>query len=83
LAEIRRLRLRLRDRGRKIAGSDYAREILALVGAVAKGRIGGVATAAKAEAGPAAEPEGFAILIDDFEIAFDAHGTVIEDGDFG
>jgi hypothetical protein len=42
-----------------------------------------VATAAKAEAGPSAEAEGLTILIDDFEIAFDAHGTVIEDGDFG
>jgi len=75
--------LRLGNRRREVASYDYAGEILTLVGAVAERSIGGVAAAAKAEAGSAAESKGFAILIDDFEIAFYAHGTIIKDGDFG
>lgn len=48
------------------------------MGAVAERGGGRLAAAAKGDAGTAAKAEGVARLIDDFEIPFDANGTVVE-----
>ena len=42
-----------------------------------------MSTTAERDDGAAAQAKFLAVLIDDGEIAFDAHRTVIEDGDFG
>jgi hypothetical protein len=49
---------------------------------IAKGRIAGVAAAAKGNGCPPAQPECLSFLIHDLEIPFDAQRAVIEDSDF-
>jgi len=66
----------------EVSGRYRARKALALVRAVAKGRIAGVAAAAEGNGRPPAQPERFAFLIHDLEIAFNAQRTVIENSHF-
>ena len=71
------------DYRRKIACRNGADEVRALVRAIAEGGVGGMAAAAESDGSAPAEPEGVSGLINDFEIAFDANGTVVEDCHFG
>ena len=66
------------DRG-EIAGGDGADEVDAFVGAVAEGSACGLAAAAEGNGGASTEAECVAGLIDDFEVAFDTDGAVVED----
>jgi hypothetical protein len=50
--------------------------------AVAKGLIHGASATAQADSGATAQAEGFALGVDQFEIAFDAQVSVIVYGDF-
>ncbi len=50
--------------------------------AVAEGLVGGVPAAAERDDGAACKPVCVAGWVQDFEVAFDANGTVSEDGDF-
>ena len=63
----------------EIAGSDGAGEVDAFVGAVAEGSVCGLAAAAEGDGGAPTEAEGVAGLVDDFEVAFDTDGAVVED----
>ena len=67
------------DDGGKVPGCDRAGEVDALVSAVAKRRVCGLAAAAERDGGPATEAEGVSDLIDNLEIAFQPDGTVVED----
>jgi hypothetical protein len=51
------------------------------VGAVAERRIRRLATTAEGDSGAAAQTKRVSSLIDNFEIAFDTYGTVVEDCD--
>jgi len=70
------------DDGWQVARGDRADEIHALVGAVAKRRVGGLTAAAESDGGASAETKGGSCLIDDFKITFDANRTVVEDRHF-
>ena len=50
--------------------------------AVAKWLIHGASASAKADCGAATQAEGFALGVDQFEIAFDAQRSVVIYGDF-
>ena len=71
------------DDGGEIPGGDGTDEVDALVSAIAEGGVCRLATAAESDGGASAEAERIAGLVDDFEIAFDADGTVVEDCHFG
>jgi hypothetical protein len=50
------------------------------VGAVAKGLVPRKPAATKRDGGTAAEPEGFALLVDQLKIPFNAKRAVVENG---
>ena len=51
------------------------------MGAVTEGLVRRLAAAAQADGGAAREIEGLSVLVEDFEIPFDADGAVVPDGD--
>jgi len=52
------------------------------MGAIAKGLVCGVPAAAEPDGGPAGQTEGLTLRIKNLELAFDADGAVVIDGDF-
>ena len=72
-----------RRRRGQIARRDGAREILALVRAIAEGRISRMPAATERDSGSAPKPEFVAFLIDNLKIPFDAKRAVAKDRDFG
>ena len=68
---------RLGSRRRKVASGHCVVKANALVRTVAKWLISGMAAAAQPDRFASRETEGFAFLIDDFKIAFDADRTII------
>src|SRR6266849_9275413 len=73
----------LRRRRRQVTRCNQTRGILALVGAIAKRLVVGVAAATKRDRFAPSQAESLAFLIDNFEIAFDANRSVAENGHFG
>ena len=69
--------------GRQVEGLDRTLEIYALVGAVAKRFVFRIAAAAEANFRAAAEAEGFAVLIENLKITFDADGAIGANRDGG
>jgi hypothetical protein len=69
--------------GREVAGRNGTDEVLAFVGAVAKGLVRREPAAAERDGGAAAESEGLALLVDQLEIPFDAKRAVVENGYLG
>ena len=74
--------LQFRLRRGQLPGDHGIGEGHAIVGAVAKGLIGGLAAAAKRDNRPAGESEGRSGGIDDFEFPLDTNGAVILRADF-
>jgi hypothetical protein len=70
-------------RGRQIASRHRACEALALVGAIAKRRVGRMPAATKGDSCATAQPEDLALLIGDLKIPLDTKRSVAEDGYFG
>jgi hypothetical protein len=75
--------LYLRGSRRQVARTDSTGEILALVAAIAKRRICGVAAPADRHNRPATKAEGFAFLVHNLEITFDTNRTIVENRQFG
>jgi hypothetical protein len=70
--------LRLGDWGRQIAPGHSIREVLALVRAIAKGLIPGVAAAAEGNGGSPCQAESIAVLVLYLKITFHSDRAVIE-----
>jgi len=66
----------------EFAGFALGSEAVAAVGAVAEGLVFGEPAAAKRDDGTTGEAVGVAFRILYGEVAFDADGSVVEDGDF-
>jgi len=75
--------LSLRCGRRQVAGGRRRLKAYFGMGAVAEGLVRRLAAAAQADFVAAAQAEGVAVGVADFEIAFDANGSVIHDADFG
>jgi hypothetical protein len=69
-------------RGREFTGDYGIGKGAGFVGAIAEGFVGGLAATAEAYGSTASEAEDPAFRVDDFEVPFDAKGTVVIYGDF-
>jgi hypothetical protein len=67
---------------RQITRSNRAGEVVALVRAIAKRLIRGLPAAAEGDSRASGEAENLAILVDNFEVALDPHGSIAENGYF-
>jgi hypothetical protein len=68
--------------GRQFSGRNGIGESTGLVGAIAEGLVCGVPAATETDDRPAGQAEGFAIRIEDFEVAFNPNGSVVIDSKF-
>lgn len=79
ILELSQFRLRWGEFTRR----DHIIKSYAIVTAIAKRLIGGLAAAAEGNDGAAGEAERGTRGVEDFELAFNADGTIGGDGDFG